>query len=574
LKSFCRKSDEFTLYSCIEKLERNAECCSNAKTHDCLQICQQMLFNKSGSFRNLADDLNRSCKENNLDVIDCIHDNINTKTIENHEDLLPCCHSAPSGECKELCFNKLNLRNVTESEILDAFEAVCGTVNLSSDFWTCFLNGKNQAKNIQNTDVVSRIKQIGIDSAKLLCCEKAQNTQCRRGCFYSFSGNHALLSKFQSECLQNNHESELKRCIEEVDQPAEVGCDGLSFCTNFNNRPTELFRSCNPIADQSARNELAVWKQQTNLVFSGFNFPVLNITTCSPKVWHAIACILQLKPTTKLLHLNQICWDDCFDILSRCMDWKRMESQEILPEKICSNISPDRKAPCISIKPYLEPSDSVIIDNKITIASPCRGQQCNATSEVCEVDRNNNKPACTQGCSVGEASNYIIPINSYVRIPFSVNKGCYKVCKCIDGKIEKCQPLPCVAPRSCQIGNRTLEHGQSISIECNICTCFSEEITCTKKQCHIPEINDRFFTTLPCNCPPHYIPVCAKNGRTYPSPCIAKCVGFHETEFESGSCESKNPCESNACKQGYVCFPYRNVCLSNMHTPCPQYQCG
>lgn len=38
LKSFCRESDEYTLFTCIDQLERNMECCSNAKTHDCLQV--------------------------------------------------------------------------------------------------------------------------------------------------------------------------------------------------------------------------------------------------------------------------------------------------------------------------------------------------------------------------------------------------------------------------------------------------------------------------------------------------------------------------------------------------------
>lgn len=155
-----------------------------------------------------------------------------------------------------------------------------------------------------------------------------------------------------------------------------------------------------------------------------------------------------------------------------------------------------------------------------------------------------------------------------------MDKGCFKVCKCINGKIEKCQPLPCVTPKACQIGNRTIEHGSSITIECNTCTCFAEEITCTKKQCRIHGISDRSFTSLPCNCPPHYVPVCARNGKTYPSACLAKCSGLHEIEFEFGSCESKNPCERHDCPQGTVCFPSRNVCLSNMHNPCPQYRCG
>jgi len=38
-----------------------------------------------------------------------------------------------------------------------------------------------------------------------------------------------------------------------VDDPCTMGCQGLSFCTNFNNRPTSLFRNCNVDDDEMAR---------------------------------------------------------------------------------------------------------------------------------------------------------------------------------------------------------------------------------------------------------------------------------------------------------------------------------
>lgn len=47
-----------------------------------------------------------------------------------------------------------------------------------------------------------------------------------------------------------------------VDEPCELGCDGLSFCTNFNNRPTELFRSCTVQADHAAQADVAMWKEK------------------------------------------------------------------------------------------------------------------------------------------------------------------------------------------------------------------------------------------------------------------------------------------------------------------------
>lgn len=50
-----------------------------------------------------------------------------------------------------------------------------------------------------------------------------------------------------------------------VDEPCELTCEGLSFCTNFNNRPTELFRSCNIQADNAAQEDVALWKQNVSL---------------------------------------------------------------------------------------------------------------------------------------------------------------------------------------------------------------------------------------------------------------------------------------------------------------------
>lgn len=190
LRPYCRQSDEFTLFSCIEQQEHNNECCSNAKTHDCLQICQRMLFNKEGdSLKDLDLSLQKSCKENNLDVIDCVHEVVDVKFIQNPEDYMHCCRRAETNNCRLKCQSYLKFNNLTESETISALEKSCGVVNLSSEFWTCFLNGKNQERSHNNDDEMSRIKQIGLDSAKLHCCEKAVTTQCRRGCFYSYSGN-------------------------------------------------------------------------------------------------------------------------------------------------------------------------------------------------------------------------------------------------------------------------------------------------------------------------------------------------------------------------------------------------
>lgn len=125
----------------------------------------------------------------------------------------------------------------------------------------------------------------------------------------------------------------------------------------------------------------------------------------------------------------------------------------------------------------------------------------------------------------GEVSPYMVPDGTYVRVPIPNNpSGCLKICKCNNTKIEECQPLPCVSLSSCFLGNTYQPHGSSFDIDCNNCTCYAGEIVCSKKQCESSSLSGRNagYTTLPCNCPPHYVPVCGRNGVTYPSACLAK----------------------------------------------------
>lgn len=92
-----------------------------------------------------------------------------------------------------------------------------------------------------------------------------------------------------------------------VEEPCELGCDGLSYCTNFNNRPTDLFRSCTLQADDAARYDVALWQQQGYLGLPGLQLPVRNISRCSPNMWKAVACALQIKPCHRHTHANRIC---------------------------------------------------------------------------------------------------------------------------------------------------------------------------------------------------------------------------------------------------------------------------
>ena len=63
-----------------------------------------------------------------------------------------------------------------------------------------------------------------------------------------------------------------------------MGCKGLDYCTNFNNRPTELFRSCNKMADEGARKEVAMWTETGEITlpeFQTFKIPIKGELSCS-----------------------------------------------------------------------------------------------------------------------------------------------------------------------------------------------------------------------------------------------------------------------------------------------------
>lgn len=327
-----------------------------------------------------------------------------------------------------------------------------------------------------------------------------------------------------------------------------------------------------------------MWKKNQSLSLPGLNLPIKDIEKCSTETWRAISCVLQVKPCSRSKHATQICRDDCYDILSDCMDWTRMETRHT-PESICSkfSIEDSPQTPCISLRPFLEPSDlprhNIIDNHKIT--SPCKGHTCN-TSEICvltnknDLDKSINDYRCAQACPLGETSSFMVPLGAYARIPVSLKqKGCFKVCKCgTSGRLENCQPLPCISLESCVLSDKKIEHGTWFHVECNICSCFAGEITCTKKQCRMPGISDHSYTSLPCNCPPHHVPVCGKNGQTYPSACISKCSGLQDGDIEFGACRTRDPCQDIKCPTFAECVENRGVCLSVMHKPCRQYQCS
>lgn len=519
---------------------------------------------------------------------------------------MPCCGHSRSALCRETCKNILAIGETTQ-QIIDALEhGGCGPPLPHEPVWQCFFTGNRHVVNPSSigAEMTSQINEIGMDSAKLHCCHKAIAPKCRRLCAQTFS-NEWTDSRvdFDVDCYEQMNEISLRQCLDEgesfdsslfivfhhfsscfdlsVDDPCELGCDGLSFCTNFNNRPTELFRSCNAHADIGAQSNLANWKETQTLNFPGLALPIKDIAKCSPEAWQAISCVLTIKPCSSSKHATQICREDCYDLLTKCIDWTRMETRHTA-ESICARFSIE-ETPCISLKPYMEPSDLPQHSTAANrIISPCRAGVCNST-EICTLSRRDVivRPAetlyrCVAGCPLGETSSYLIPVGNYARVPVSVQqKDCFKVCRCgTSGRLENCSQLQCISYDSCRLSERQIEHGSWFHVECNICSCFAGDITCTKKQCRIDGISEHTYTSLPCNCPPHHVPVCGRNGYTYPSACVSKCAGLKDTDIEFGACRESDPCRDAKCTSSAKCVENRQVCLSVMQRPCRQYQCG
>ncbi|XP_054733430.1 reversion-inducing cysteine-rich protein with Kazal motifs [Anastrepha obliqua] len=589
----CRQSDEQHMFACFEHQEAGDRCCSTARTSECLQVCRDVFEPHATHKRNGHHKLREMChEERDAELLQCVHNITGMTPVTNSHKYLPCCEFSSVDSCRRTCRSVLNSTESIDIIIGELEVGGCGTPLPHVPLWQCFLTAERKifVPATKSTNELSQINQIGIDSAKLHCCEKAVSAKCRRLCTQTYSNDWtATRALFETSCLLERNELELRQCVDEVDEPCELGCDGLSFCTNFNNRPTELFRSCNAVADVAARSDLKMWQQNGSVSLDGFELPIKNMTRCAPEQWKAIACALQIKPCTRSRHYNHICREDCYEILSECMDWTRMSSA-LNAEAVCARLHPDGDdVPCVSLRPYREESDAPKeTGGHHGLTAPCKGHPCNG-SETCIARRNESTAyECVPGCSLGEASNYLVPFGAYVRIPVlqSVKVGgiggegvvgAFKVCRCgAHGRIEHCQPLPSFSYANCALpGGRSFRHGTSFYLECNLCSCFAGEITCTKKQCRLAGYTDPSYTSLPCNCPTHFVPVCGSNGNTYHSACIAKCLGLQDNEMQYGACATLNPCREGAynCPAGHQCLEQRKICLSSMHRPCLQYQC-
>ncbi|GBP68533.1 Reversion-inducing cysteine-rich protein with Kazal motifs, partial [Eumeta japonica] len=630
----CRRSDEVAFYECVQRQHEAQWCCSQTLSVACHEACRKAA--RAGGGAAGARAAAASQCEHSPQLLRCLKDltgspvhaadtilgklafsprynqtpgpkfsgmrsrpayspqQITSERLLTTFADVPCCRESSNPDCQVQCEATLR-RGGDVQEIAKELEAVCGEPALHNEMWQCFLR-KDAPPDPRD--------QLPHDAAKLHCCQKmrkissvhlpaytwlqlsvavikAATINCRRLCTETFgTGWRGHWQDFFAECYGDPQETLLTQCVEEVEEPCTLGCNGLTYCSQLNNRPTGLFRACAAHADLDAHLAVAEQGASGYVMVSGMKLPLRNSSQCSTDVWKSVACALHVKPCTAKGHSSLICSEDCQRLMSACVEWARAPP-ELSVRAVCARLAPaDPAAPCVPLQHYMTNSpDPPLLSAREAVTSPCAGAPCNAT-QVCVVNRgclyggSCAKYTCLDGCPLGEDSPHVIPVGSWARVPMAgpPTSACYKICRCGPRGLAHCQPLPCVPLEPCRLHDATVQHGQKYYMECNACACSYGELVCSRRACG----RAAQLSGLPCNCPPHHLPVSAATvpnappQTLYPNACLAKCAGAKDAEIEFGVSDA---CARTSCPRRQPCLSAPNVCLSRLQHSCPQHVC-
>lgn len=606
LGAACRASHEIEFFRCIQRTEEGAGCCARTQSYRCRASCEAVFTARTPS-RRLRHQLAKDCRAH-AHVTRCAHSLTKTTPAHRPERNLHCCAASEAASCRLACRRVLT-SSVPQQDILEQLEAACGTVDLTNGVWKCLFQQSEAAAVATSPEVrqVSRLGQLGLDAAKLGCCQRAASPECGSLCRRAFSREWGRAwETLQTACLSQPREASLLACLSESDVPCQQGCSGLAFCTNFNHRPTQLFRSCTARADAAAREDLQLWQKSQRLSLPGLaaTVPLRNVKECQPELWRAVACALHLRPCHVSSLTNAICWHDCVKLLSRCVaEPEGGPDGSLTAGTVCGAFSPPPGSPCVSLTPFLTQSE---VPNEVpwrVPTSPCRPFPCPAR-HVCSVNSECRpgeacRPySCTPACTMGEVSSVTVPVGAYISVHSRTGESsCGQVCACgRGGVLESCRFVPCVDPAPCWLGTSKIDHDTEMVIGCRVCVCHAGELTCLPRPtCHasnllhalppltglgagamsrgLPIGGSAAPDELPCGCPDHWVPVCANNGQSFPSECLARCAGVGDGEWVTGECGARDGCDGVRCDAGQVCVSVPNTCLTLPSTPCPQHIC-
>ncbi|XP_066975585.1 reversion-inducing cysteine-rich protein with Kazal motifs isoform X2 [Macrobrachium rosenbergii] len=594
----CRASHEIDFFECVQRMQEGAGCCARTQSYRCRASCEAVFSARTPS-RRLRHRLTKDCRAH-AHVTRCAHSLIRTTPAHRPERNLHCCAASDLATCRAACRIVLT-SEAPQQDILDQLEDACGAVDLTIGVWKClFRHSEGVAPEVRQ---VSKLGRLGLDAAKLGCCSRAVSAECRGLCSRAFSKEWGRAwDALQTSCLTRPQEASLFACLWEADAPCQQGCSGLSFCTNFNHRPNDLFRSCNARADAAAEEDLKLWQESRTLTLPGLaaSVPLRSVTECQLELWKAVACSLHLRPCHPTSLTNAICWHDCVKLLSRCVEDPGSSEGGVTAASVCGTLSPPPGSPCVSLTAFLSPS---LVPNEPpwrVPTSPCRPSPCPGRS-VCTINSECRaaepcRPyVCTPACTLGEVSNVAVPVGAFVSVPFSSGlERCGRVCECGNkGELEACRYLPCVDPAPCWLGTSKFDHDTEVVVGCELCVCHAGELTCVPRPT-CPQHLHRFLPVntglgsglvsrslqrstgsgeLPCGCTDHWVPVCASNGRTFPSECLARCSGLDEGSWVAGDCGILDACAGVRCGRGEVCVSAPAICLTLPTTSCPQHIC-
>lgn len=588
LEPWCRRSDEFDLQVCLEgrnglgALQRPGRrglesCCALATT----AACRRRACNRAQSEQEQNDKGHRELRRlqqqhrqeegqpcSEPQVVRCLRNVTSTK--QPHK--LHCCAQAPSGQCRDACLRVLRPKEAAGDDVTgdeDAVDALqaggCAAPRLHERLWQCLLGWRSGPSS----------QLLPADGAKLQCCPRAATIECQRMCLRAYGSEwETSWEAFHNRCRYKPAEATLRQCLDDVDEPCELGCGGpLSFCAHLGSRPWSLYRRCDASADRVAQESARHWMRNGPPTAMGSDIrreaTTSKLGDCPADAWRALACTLNLRPCHATNHSSTLCRADCLALAARCKDGRQLAP-------LCDTLAPPGAA-CFSILGLdAQPTKTPPVTESAT--QPCRTRPCGSSS-ICVVNRHCgpgqscSKYSCLKGCPVGSSSGTLVPQGSPARIP-RVEGGrlCWSRCRCSEsGSLTECLHTGCddATPKQCWLAGRPrapesrfLVHG------CLRCLCDSTgHISCTRTA------HDCLNHDASCGCGPEEDEegeVCGADGRTHRNACLARCAGLTRGQWERGPCHETDPCARRPCPaKTPVCVAWKRACLG----PCKQFIC-
>lgn len=600
----CNSMREPQLAQCLKRIDISKNCCQNGDSL-CRGTCEKYFRSSASAALFMHKQTLETACGRDSQTYKCAMDN--TKIHSAVKDYNTCCSQGVGYACERRCREVLS-NSDDYSDTFDALRELCGKFDLSDPMYKCLLTTSTykieKEEKIVKSHRTTVMHDKGSSTFKQQCCDRAKSVKCNKWCLATMKRPNlmALWDTMYMTCIQHPKEAALSTCMSDILEPCKLGgSTNLDFCTNFNDRPLELFRRFNDFGDSAAQKLHKFWSDGIVPVLE-YKLIFKDIKTCQPEMFKALACLTAIKPCDHKIIQRQVCRKDCEELLSDCLD-RSLTTINIRMEIdiVCAAILPkDNQSECISVKDYVK-KPTQVVDVRSEVTLPCNNNPCKR-GEVCMINhsckrgRNNCKPySCVKGCTVSPKSNLVIPVDQMAKLSTDEGRNnCFQICQCKKTWVPSdtqllyyfglCKKFGCYENLSCTADGKTYKDGQVFTEHCNTCTCSDGDIICTEKDCqlnltanvrprrHHHDDGQLITSDDSCDCMNVYKPLCGTNGMTYANSCHAKCCHVDDRTLDVGDCQQTDPCVPNPCPKDLKCMPSKHVCLSPW-TACPQYTC-